>query len=75
MLAAEANDALEMEFPALENVAEELKVRYIKDGQARAAIVKAAEAGRSTAVTSCRPSRNSSNHAMRSLRSRPAGRC
>ncbi len=44
-LAIEAIDALEEEFLTLETVAEDLKLMYIKDDQARAAIVKVAEAG------------------------------
>lgn len=49
-LVLEAVDELEMEFLTLETVAEELKVQYVRDDTARAAIVKAAEAG---AVNSC----------------------
>ena len=49
-LVVEAIDALEEEFLTLETVAEELKLQYVRDDQARAAIVKAAEAG---AVNSC----------------------
>ena len=49
-LVVEAIDALEDDFLTLETVAEDLKIQYIKDDIARAAIVKAAEAG---AVNSC----------------------
>ena len=49
-LVVEAIDALEDDFLTLETVAEDLKIQYVKDDIARAAIVKAAEAG---AVNSC----------------------
>ena len=49
-LVVEAIDALEDEFLTLENVAEDLKIQYVKDDVARIAIVKAAEAG---TVNSC----------------------
>lgn len=49
-LVVEAIDALEDDFLTLETVAEDLKVQYIREDAARAAIVKAAEAG---AVNSC----------------------
>jgi len=49
-LVVEAIDELEDEFLTLETVAEDLKLQYLRDDQARAAIVKAAEAG---AVNSC----------------------
>ncbi len=49
-LVTEAIDALGDEFLTLENVAEDLKLQYVRDDAARAAIVKAAEAG---AVNSC----------------------
>ena len=41
---------LEQEFLTLETVAEDLKIQYLRDDQARAAMVKAAEAG---AINSC----------------------
>jgi len=49
-LVTEAIDALGDEFLTLETVAEDLKLQYVRDDAARAAIVKAAEAG---AVNSC----------------------
>ena len=49
-LVMEAIDELDNEFLTLETVAEDLKMFYVKDDQARVAIVKAAEAG---AVNSC----------------------
>ena len=49
-LVLEAVEELEMEFLTLENVAEDLKIQYVRDDAARIAIVKAAEAG---AVNSC----------------------
>ncbi len=49
-LVTEAIDALGDEFLTLETVAEDLKIQYVRDDAARAAIVKAAEAG---AVNSC----------------------
>ena len=49
-LVTEAIDALGNEFLTLETVAEDLKLQYVRDDAARAAIVKAAEAG---AVNSC----------------------
>jgi len=49
-LVVEAIEELEDEFLTLETVAENLKLQYLRDDQARAAIVKAAEAG---AVNSC----------------------
>lgn len=44
-LVVEAIDALEDDFLTLETVAEDLKLQYVRDDAARAAIVKAAEAG------------------------------
>ncbi len=44
-LVMEAIDELDNEFLTLETVAEDLKMLYVKDDQARVAIVKAAEAG------------------------------
>ena len=44
-LVMEAIDELDNEFLTLETVAEDLKMFYVKDDQARVAIVKAAEAG------------------------------
>ena len=49
-LVVEAIDALGDEFLTLETVAEDLKIQYVRDDAARAAIVRAAEAG---AVNSC----------------------
>lgn len=49
-LIVEAIDALEDDFLTLETVAEDLKIQFVRDDTARAAIVKAAEAG---AVNSC----------------------
>ena len=49
-LVVEAIDALEDDFLTLENVAEDLKIQYVREDAARIAIVKAAEAG---AVNSC----------------------
>ena len=49
-LVVEAIDALEDDFLTLETVAEDLKIQFVRDDTARAAIVKAAEAG---AVNSC----------------------
>jgi hypothetical protein len=49
-LIVEAIDSLEMEFLTLENIAEDLKVGYLDDDDARVAIVKAAEA---QAINSC----------------------
>ena len=44
-LVVEAIDALEDDFLTLENVAEDLKIQYVREDAARIAIVKAAEAG------------------------------
>ena len=49
-LVVEAIDALEDDFLTLETVAEDLKIQFVRADTARAAIVKAAEAG---AVNSC----------------------
>ncbi len=49
-LVVEAIDSLEVEFLTLENVLEDLKVGYLDDDEARAVIVKAAEA---QAINSC----------------------
>ena len=49
-LVVRAIDELEDEFLTLENVAEDLKIQYVSDDQARAAIVKAAEV---RAINSC----------------------
>ena len=49
-LVTEAIDALGDEFLTLETVAEDLKLQYVRDDAARAAIVKAGGAG---AVNSC----------------------
>ena len=49
-LVVEAIDALEDDFLTLETVVEDLKIQFVRDDTARAAIVKAAEAG---AVNSC----------------------